>query len=310
MKSIRVLITGNCNANCPNCINKSIRGDSMISPRIFRTICEYFSKNHIKNIRIMGGEPTIHPFFSEMMQIAQENFERVTLFTNGLSRHLLDFYPRADDGVNYNFNFGLAIKKESYMLDRLGSRIIEVIIHHHSDTEALLSNLEAVLSWSDRRIAVSLSLDCTENIFIHRLELVSRLGRVFDYCRTKDIEIVLDHALPLCFVYGTSIPVPARGSLCNGDCAGMIDSNLYLHFCNQVSEQSIPIFLDNRLIPFSVLENQISLVHHKTQVSVLEKICRDCPLYGRYCNGGCFVSNPGITRDDIINNTQFPLAGN
>ena len=256
----------------------------------------------------MGGEPTIHPFFLEMMRIAQEYFERVTLFTNGLSSHLLEFDPREADGVNYNFNFGLAIKRESYMLDRLGARIIEVIIHHKTKVDVLIRNLDTVLSWSGKRIAVSLSLDCTENIFAHRQQLVGTFMKVFDYCKTNELEVVLDHALPICFVYGTGIPISTRGPLCNGDCAGMIDSDLSLHFCNQLSEESLHIFSNNRLVPFSLIENQLNLVHYKNQVNVLEKVCRDCPLYGRHCNGGCFVSNPVISREDIINNTQLPLV--
>ena len=101
MKSIRVLITDKCNASCSNCINKAIRTESCFIDFLrFKAIAQYFSENNVSRIRIMGGEPTIHPEFREIVSYSQTLFSRVTVFTNGLNNSILDFLPRESDSIN------------------------------------------------------------------------------------------------------------------------------------------------------------------------------------------------------------------
>lgn len=101
MNSIRILITDKCNASCANCLNKTFRTESrFIDLSLFKVIAQYFKDNKVYRIRLMGGEPTIHPKFGEIAKFSQKIFYRVTVFTNGLSQHLLDFSPRENDGIN------------------------------------------------------------------------------------------------------------------------------------------------------------------------------------------------------------------
>lgn len=45
----------------------------------------------------------------------------------------------------------------------------------------------------------------------------------------------------------------------------------------------------------------------RNQTKLLDKLCVDCTLYNEYCNGGCFAGMDNIKRDDILNNTNFPI---
>lgn len=307
MKSIRVLITGHCNAACPNCINKLIRkDDSIISTSVFEEICRYFSENGVANIRIMGGEPTTHPDFVGMIQIAQSYFERVTIFTNGISERICEIEPREKDGINYNFQFIKYLSNERLLVDKPGTRIFEVIVTSSSAVEVLIKDLKSLRRYSLKQVIVSLSLDCTENIFRFRKILLCKLEAIYKECLKLGYETIFDHTLPICFLYGSNIPIRKAGAICNGDCAGMIDSELNVYFCNQISKDKFSLKDNGRLIPYSVLNNYMELMHMKNQIKVLEKVCLYCPFYGKLCNGGCFVQADMISRLDIINNTEFP----
>lgn len=307
MKSIRVLVTNGCNASCPNCINKAVRHNSNImSANVFRELSEYFSNNGVKNIRIMGGEPTIHPHFSQIIEIAQRYFERVTIFTNAINETISNISPRELDSINYNFSFSEFFNEKKLLSDKPGTRIFEVVISRKTNLGVLLDRLNDLHRYRLNQVIISLSLDCTENIFLYRTILVEKFEKAYIACNEYGYEVIFDHSLPICFIYGTQIPIRKEGAMCSGDCAGMIDSDLKIHFCNQVSKDNISIKEKEKFIPFSVLINYLNLIHMKNQVKVLEKICMYCPFYGRFCNGGCFVHSDTISKQDILNNTSLP----
>lgn len=309
MKSIRVLITGDCNANCPNCINRTIRKqNTYISVSDFEDLCRYFSGNMVKNIRIMGGEPTTHPDFSRIIDIAQSYFERVTIFTNGINDLICQMSPRAKDGINYNFRFHSFWNEQKLLVEKLGTRIFEVVVTSSTDEVSLMKELSLLRKYPIEKIIVSLSLDCTENIFVNRTTLVRKLTYLNESCKVLNYEVIFDHTLPICFVYGTSIPIRTNGAFCNGDCAGLVDMEMNVRFCNQFSQRSFSIKENNQFIPYSVFVNYMQLYHMKNQVLALEKICVECPLYNRQCNGGCFLSMGKISRDDVIMNTNLPIC--
>jgi len=50
----------------------------------FKKLTSWLIKNNIKTLRLMGGEPTIHSKFSEIMNLAVSNFDNISIFSNGL----------------------------------------------------------------------------------------------------------------------------------------------------------------------------------------------------------------------------------
>ena len=63
INSIRIYLTESCNANCNHCFNKGIREDRHMDTAKAEMLFNYFASNGIKNLKIMGGEPTVHPDF-------------------------------------------------------------------------------------------------------------------------------------------------------------------------------------------------------------------------------------------------------
>lgn len=307
MKSIRVFLTDKCNANCANCINSNIRKESkFIDVNKFELLCGYFKNNGITRIRVMGGEPTLHPSFSQILSIAQQYFERVTLFTNGIMPNILGFKLREKDAVNFNFSFSHFLTSEKVRINGMGKRVFSIVLSTMTDVELTKHEISRIAKYYDN-ISVSLTFDCKLNIFSHRKLLLKIFDDVYSYCILLNLETTIDHSLPLCFLYGSNVPTHKNFSLCSISCYGLIDTDFNLRCCNQDASNKQPLFLGDQLIPFSIIENFFRLQHYKKQVKILEKICKDCPFYSKYCNGGCYIQNDEITADDIIKNTEFPI---
>lgn len=305
LRNIRFYITENCNANCSTCFNRNTRGNSSMHLDKFERLCAYFKENNVPILKIMGGEPTLHPDFQTMTVIAQSYFKGVAIFTNGLSQNIQKFNPRKTDTITYNFRFSKKISRKNLMLDKLGGRGLEIQISENTNVDLLLDEIKHFVSYGKLRI--NFTLDCTENIFLHRKEIATKYEKLWFQCKEMGILAGKDHSVPLCFLYGTKIPVKSAKSICRLDCTGLIDADYNLRHCNQFSDHLINMFVGDRIIPYNILVNYLTSKHIKLQDTVLDKICKDCVFYGKNCNGGCFIAKNNITKDDIINNTDFPL---
>lgn len=307
MNSIRVLITDKCNANCANCLNKTFRTESCYMDfSQFKLIAQYFKDHNVSRIRLMGGEPTIHPQFGKIAEISQKLFSRVSVFTNGLSKNLLTFSPRESDGINYNGKFARSIDPNLFMPQKQGSRTLSIVIDNKLEEKEAIETINYVKDIVPN-IKVSLTFDCTANIFKLRRFFLKKFDIIYNFCIASGLETIIDHGLPICFLYNSNVPTHENFSICNKECAGLIDANCELRFCNQVSTEHFSLFEGAKLKPYKLLENRMELAYIQKQEVVLKKICLDCPFYGRMCNGGCYIQNPAISKEDILNNTELPI---
>lgn len=83
------VVTSRCNFKCPYC--RSLHGSDM-EFEFFRRIVRDMSVNHgLKNIRLTGGEPTLHPRLGDMVREARAlKVGRIAISTNGSAD--LDLY--------------------------------------------------------------------------------------------------------------------------------------------------------------------------------------------------------------------------
>lgn len=91
-----VMLTKRCNLSCPYCfandfVGRPSEGDMPVP--VFREILAFLlGDGSVKNIGLIGGEPTCHRQFGDILTLVsgEEQLERVTLYTNGvlLGNHL------------------------------------------------------------------------------------------------------------------------------------------------------------------------------------------------------------------------------
>ena len=298
--NIRMYITEACNAKCPNCFNRFNRTNSSMDIDIFEKICIYFRDNGISNIKIMGGEPTIHPDFSEITKVAQKHFKTVSVFTNAINDNIQDFEPRENDSIIYNFKFANLLNKEKLLIEKSGRRSLEIQITSTTNTNKVIESISRLLDINGSKVLnPCLTLDCTENIFKYRRILVEKYEKIWHFCRDNGLTMGQDHLIPFCFIAGTKIPMSKEGAICRLSCAGLIDSSYNIKFCNQFSKNYISLFDNGEFIEFekyiNFLKNQYTEIVNLSS----KKGCSRCSVYGLLCNGGCFASKDTIFEDDI-----------
>ena len=80
-----ICLTSICNRECAYCFAKSRPGHpDYMSVDNFRKALSFLERSEIGEVRILGGEPTLHPQFKEILTLAKETRKKVFLFTNGL----------------------------------------------------------------------------------------------------------------------------------------------------------------------------------------------------------------------------------
>lgn len=292
--NFRIYITEACNAKCPNCFNKNARKGNYMDVESFEKLCRFLSGHGGTQIKIMGGEPTIHPDFSEIMHVAQSYFEVVSLFTNALSPALLEFSPRPKDIITYNFKFRRRLDKDNLFLNLPGIRNLEIQVVPSVIKEKLFEEILRITSLDRSRIIPCFTLDCTANIFRDREQIVPIYDYLITQCRKEGVAFGQDHLIPLCFLSDTHIPMHKSGTNCLLNCAGLIDSSYNLRFCNQHSEVLVNFFKGDETITISDIEHVLTNKYNKIMSDIEGKGCGSCAMFGKYCNGGCFVGKSSI----------------
>ena len=307
MHMVRMWVTERCNALCPHCMNVSSRGNAQMPFEKFELLCDYFVSNHFDKIGIMGGEPTIHPDFLQIMSKAQESFGIVYLFTNALyADNLILYKPRKRDAIIYNFSFSKSITKEKLMLDKDGERILDVVVNSNTDIVELEKEIRRVASYDSQRIQVQLVLNNSCNIFAEKKEIIKKINAIYNSIASNtNIRVVFQCGAPLCFTYGESLPPFSYNTMCPDE-AVLIDGSCNVCFCNIHTDRLINIFQGMDLIPYKILNNYIRKESLRIKQICLDKICKDCFFYASECNGKCHISQDCIAREDIIANTKLP----
>ncbi len=304
--TMRVYVTERCNANCKSCFNAMSRSNAEMSTNDFSMLCDYLKENGITFLKIMGGEPTVHNDFEKIIEIAQNHFTGLSLFTNGINRRIKNIHFRDTDSVVFNFLFSKLLSEETLYLENGGKRNLEIQIHSDTDEVELVKSIINIARIDKDRIHISLTLDCTSNIFLEKNVIVKKLQYIENFLSNNNYTFGYDHRMPLCYLYKTGLH-PSADGMCNFSNSGLIGADFKLRFCNQHNKKIIPLYENNRFIPWEIVKNHLYESYYELQAKSLNKICSNCIFYGKGCNGGCWISNDNITYEDIIKNTEFPL---
>ena len=307
LHGVRMWVTEGCNASCHFCMNAKGRSHAQIDLDKFQKLCLYFRQNGFDRIAIMGGEPTIHPDFLKIMENAQEYFPTVFLFTNAITHgDLIKYSPRESDAIVYNFNYSKSLTPEKLLLDKPGERVIDVVIDIDSDVTKLTREILRIASFSYDRIKVQLVINNCLNIFKYKDCIVANVNNLYKNLDVEPrINKVFECNAPMCFTTGINLPPFKINTLCEPRSV-LIDGSCNLRFCNLYNNKLTNMFNGNGIIPFSIVQNQIELAYYKSRILCLEKICKNCVLYGKKCNGKCLIGQENISKEDILSNTNLP----
>ena len=212
--TMRVYVTERCNANCKSCFNAMSRSNAEMSTNDFSMLCDYLKENGITFLKIMGGEPTVHNDFEKIIEIAQNHFTGLSLFTNGINRRIKNIHFRDTDSVVFNFLFSKLLSEETLYLENGGKRNLEIQIHSDTDEVELVKSIINIARIDKDRIHISLTLDCTSNIFLEKNVIVKKLQYIENFLSNNNYTFGYDHRMPLCyFALGDPLMVRLLGQI-------------------------------------------------------------------------------------------------
>jgi len=84
-----ISLTNICNNNCSYCFGMNpgtngTRDDAFMAESMFDQSLDYIEKSGIRQARLLGGEPTLHPDFQKLIHKILDRELHIVLFTNGL----------------------------------------------------------------------------------------------------------------------------------------------------------------------------------------------------------------------------------
>lgn len=151
--SSNILITNYCNQSCPFCFAGELMGTGRareMSLVDFKKTLDFLSKNRVNNISILGGEPTLHSNFKEIINLAINKGFQIDIFTNALFSKEIGIFLR--EKVKKINMFHINVATPAYKLQKNFKKINEFI----ADVSAYSNvSLETTIGSSDKEDLLS-----------------------------------------------------------------------------------------------------------------------------------------------------------
>jgi len=79
-----ISITPACNRRCRYCFARGVEQASPMSRELFLSVLAFLRASQIDQVRLLGGEPTLHPDFNWFVETGLDEGFRILIFSNGL----------------------------------------------------------------------------------------------------------------------------------------------------------------------------------------------------------------------------------
>lgn len=107
-----VILTNTCNLSCPYCFAGEIRAlaAEYITQEALTCAVTFLKKSCCDEIGLIGGEPTLHPHFVEILSAMADTFNKVFVYSNGIC--LEKFFP---DALKENICYLINVNETSFI---------------------------------------------------------------------------------------------------------------------------------------------------------------------------------------------------
>lgn len=313
-----VLLTTRCNLSCKYCFaQEKLTGKRMHMPmENVRQVIEFLKRSEYPIFRVMGGEPTLHPNFIEIIQMSLAEGMRVDVLSNAtwsescsdlfsrISPTRLLFLLNIDHPDNYAAGLWAQIQRNLAKLQGRQGVTLSFNVFEKKPRSDYILEIARHYGFNNIRLSLSLPVYKAENAFLPIEELHEVAPFVMQFAEKAEslgISVQFDNAVPLCiFTEEQAGRLLLHGVLDlkrNIRCEPIIDisPDLTIFSCFCLSQ------LANRnLNEFKTLEEaknfflQVWSVYQDA-VYPLEK-CHDCFYREKWgCQGGCLTY--AITKD-------------
>lgn len=309
-----VVLNSACNIRCEYCFAKEVidNFNEEISLDNFRYILEFFKKSGRSEIGLLGGEPTLHTSFIQIIELLKEIQFDFSIKSNALwGKRINELFSELPTGkVAYLLN----INKPSFYTPQQWQRINDNLNSIKGFRKTLSINIdrpefeyEYILDLAEKFNAKYLRWSFAHPIFdLNKKEIDQRYLKINQYKETairildfirkaakQNIMTLGDHSVIMCMFDKEQIEeiYSLKGEL-NSKCEGTLDilQNLQVIYCLPMNSffpkvflkefkslDEIDVFFENRIKPFRIIEYPFNE-------------CRDCTFaINDECHGGCLA---------------------
>lgn len=316
---VTILLSEICNARCPHCINADQRNQKThMDEAKLKTLIDDLLVSNFSNLKLLGGEPTVHPKFLQLYPYFQSKFPQVTLFTNALNDNVKRITPRSTDYITYN---GYFINR-SFDTDKFLPknpfpflRTIQNVINTNFDfgqfkKRAILARDFFRGANLEKNYTMALSLDCTEDIFTYAEDLNKIFIEIIDFMSQNGVRAATHRNAPFCFFVNPEL-IRLRNfyqkrffpsHICDvvyGQ--AIIDTDFNLKYCDRMPKILGNVFRnDFETIDFEDFKIMMYQGYLWKMKDNYELKCKGCKLWCKECNGGCYANLHSKVFEDTL----------
>jgi len=214
---LRVCLTYRCNGTCVHCyargLEKEIPEDMKLED--FAKIVSWSKNNGWKGIRFVGGEPTCHPQFAEILNICYRKKMFVTMSTNNLFSP--KFLPNLENfwniGITVNYSAKQTLDNDNLQLFKENMHQLKkrnmpfgfayALDYQNDNLEELFNDLK---SYQPHYVRVTLlipdsSIKNSNFGFLHDGKLLfKKMIRIQEECVNSNIIFYIFRSIPVCLL--------------------------------------------------------------------------------------------------------------
>jgi len=131
-----------CNLSCSFCFNRGIKSGRDISIKDSAKIISILAKIGVREIDILGGEPTLHSDLSQIVDLIVENNLKATMSSNGCNIQLLE---KLSETYKKKIQIGISLNYDS-----LSKELHEYIIKYKPLLKSVCSKKLAIPDTAER----------------------------------------------------------------------------------------------------------------------------------------------------------------
>jgi MoaA/NifB/PqqE/SkfB family radical SAM enzyme len=298
-------ITNVCNKKCVYCFANDTKeefGKTYMDIDTYDRALKYLERSGLKQARLLGGEPTLHPEFIAFVEKAINKNFNIMLFTNGLTSDKTIQYLRSLpkgrlsillNTIHPSENNIHGIEQQKKFMEILGKDIIVGVnlFNQALDMDYLIDYIMNYNLKKEIRIGISHSVLSQNNTFLHPKDYLKVGYQIVSFKKKiipKNIKIGFDCGFVPCMIPQEYYDLMSEELKKTGNqCHPIIDflSDGSFISCYPLNNHLKIAINDEINARYLTNEFETSLQPY-TKIGIFP-YCSTCPLFNIRCNGGC-----------------------
>jgi len=302
-----ISITNRCNKKCSYCFaidsqNQKSQYKDM-KWQTFNDSISYLKRSGISQVRLLGGEPTLHKDFIRMVEQSLNNGFEVLIFSNGLMPEAVAKFLVAMSHKQYrillntihpNENFLSGENKQKEIMMALGRKVMLGIniFSRNQDLNFLLQLIKCYKLYPKIRIGIAHPVlsGRNKNLLPKFYSIIGqKVVELYKESKKNGIKIMLDCGFVPCMFPEDNSDIrhllKCSGSQCNPNIDILPDGKLISCYPlnNMVQFELTPKITHSKLV--SLFNNERSVYK---DIGIFP-YCSLCDLFTKSCHGGCLA---------------------